>query len=95
MNENTCAWYDPTCAISGLVEDLRLLSVSLWNSILSGLATLFESISPLSFLANLTTIDIPPSVSWAVDIFQIDFGIGVIVSAYTLRFIIRRIPGIG
>jgi hypothetical protein len=30
-----------------------------------------------------------------VDIFQIDFGIGVIVSAYTLRFIIRRIPGIG
>jgi hypothetical protein len=95
MNENTCAWYDPTCAISGLVEDLRLLFVSLWNSILSGLATLFESISPPSFLANLTTIDIPPSVSWAVDIFQIDFGIGVIVSAYTLRFIIRRIPGIG
>ncbi|MEY8199725.1 MAG: hypothetical protein RPS47_10840 [Colwellia sp.] len=95
MSENVCAWYDPLCGISGLIERLEQLFISIWNSLLSGLASLFELIPAPSFLANLTTTELPSGVAWAVGIFQIEFGLSVVVSAYTLRFIIRRIPGIG
>lgn len=95
MSESTCEWYDPVCGITALLEGLGQLVVSFWNYLLSGLSSLFELIPAPAFLSNLATTDIPSGVAWAADIFQIEFGLSVIVSAYTLRFIIRRIPGIG
>jgi len=38
---------------------------------------------------------LPTSVSWAASAFQLDVGLGIIVSAYISRFILRRIPIIG
>ncbi|UZM15479.1 DUF2523 domain-containing protein [Pseudomonas kielensis] len=38
---------------------------------------------------------IDPSVWYFLNIFQIPFGISVVMSAYLLRFLVRRIPFIG
>ncbi len=38
---------------------------------------------------------IPESVWWLLSAFQIDTGISIVVSAWIIRFFIRRIPGIG
>lgn len=95
MNSNTCLWYDPTCAISGLIDSLYELIVTIWNSILSGLSSLIESIPAPDFLLSTGTISVHSGVAWGADIFQLGFGLQVIVSAYTLRFILKRIPGIG
>ncbi len=35
--------------------------------------------------------DFPPSVLYFTDYFRIPFGLNVLISAYTLRFVIRRV----
>lgn len=76
-------------------DELQAFGVWLWDGILSGLASLFEAFPVPDFLQNVGTHTIPSSVSWAASAFQLDVGLAIIVSAYTARFILRRIPGIG
>jgi len=95
MSESTCLWYNPSCWLDSLILSLQQLAITIWDAILSGLASLIELIPAPDFLTNTGTIAIPESIAWAASAFQLDYGLTVIVSAYTLRFILRRIPGIG
>lgn len=38
---------------------------------------------------------IPPSMWWFIDMFQLDMGIPLLLSAVVTRFLIRRMPVIG
>lgn len=91
----SCSWYDPSCQLSWIGDELQSFGLWIYDSILSGLATAFEALPVPDFLLNISSFALPSSVTWVAAPFQIDVGIGIIVSAYTARFILRRIPGIG
>lgn len=98
MNEqyiNSCEWYDPSCALEWLRDEFQAFGVWILDSILSSIAAIFESIPVPDFMQNVGTISLPPTVNWILDAFQLDVGIGIIVTAYTARFILKRIPIIG
>ncbi|PCI47125.1 MAG: hypothetical protein COA68_06485 [Oceanobacter sp.] len=98
MNEeiiNSCQWYDPSCTLEWLRDEFQAFGVWILDSILSSVASIFESIPAPDFMQNIGTIVVPSSVTWILEAFQLDIGIGIIVSAYTARFILKRIPIIG
>lgn len=95
IQQNTCSWYDPSCALEWLRDEFQAIGVWIVDSLLSAIAGAFESIPPPDFMADVGQYTLPPSVSWAISVFQVDAGIGIIVSAYTARFILKRIPIIG
>jgi hypothetical protein len=93
--ENECSWYDPSCALSWLAEEIKAIFIWIYDGILSAIATLFESIPVPDFLANLQSYELPSSIAWAANALNLPFGLGIIVTAYTARFILRRLPFIG
>lgn len=62
-----------------------------------GLLSVFNSLTPPDFIANVAAASaaIPGSVWYFASVLNLDIGLGIIVSAYGLRFLIRRIPIIG
>ncbi len=94
-NENTCAWFDPSCSLAWIRDELQAFGLWLWESVLNGLATTFEALPIPDFMSDVGTYSIPPGVSWAAESLQIDLGLAIVVSAYTARFILRRVPVIG
>jgi len=95
MKENTCSWYDPSCALAWIRDELQALGLWIWDSLLSGIAATYESIPIPDFMLNVSSHTIPSGVAWAVSPFQLDIGLAIIVGAYLARFILRRIPLIG
>jgi hypothetical protein len=93
--ENTCTWYDPSCALGWLVDEFKSFFIWVYDILLSGFAAVIEAFPVPDFLLNMQTFALPPSIAWAATALNIPFGLTVIVSAYTSRFILRRIPGIG
>ena len=92
---NSCQWYDPSCALGWLRDELQAFALWIWEAILSGAASVLEAIPVPEFMLNVGSHTIPAGVSWAASAFQLDVGLGIIVSAYIARFILRRIPIIG
>lgn len=93
--KNLCSWYDPSCALAWLRDELQAFGVWIYDGVLSGLASLLEVIPAPEFLTNVTSYTLSPGITWAAHPFQLDIGLTIIVSAYTARFVLRRIPGIG
>ena len=76
-------------------EELKIFSTWLLGNILEGFAAVLNAIPLPDFLLNIPSYTLPPSVSFYAQYFEIEFGFTVLVSAYTIRFILRRIPFIG
>ncbi|WP_096085883.1 hypothetical protein [Agaribacterium haliotis] len=93
--ENECSWYDPSCSLTWLSEELKLLAVWAYDHFMQGLASLVSYIPVPDFLLNAGTMEIPAGVAWFAAPFQIEWGIGIMVSAYLARFLVRRLPVIG
>jgi hypothetical protein len=91
----TCSFYDVPCGASWLVTQLETFGTWLWQLVLSGAASLAEIIPVPSFLIDINPITIPSSVGFFLDPFELEYGIGIIVTAYIARFLVRRIPIIG
>jgi hypothetical protein len=91
----TCAFYDVPCGANWLVIQLESFGVWLYQNFLDAASTLINAIPVPDFLMNVTTITIPNSVSFFLSPFSLEYGVGIIVSAYIARFIVRRIPIIG
>lgn len=74
-----------------------MAALGLWffEKILNGLAAVVESIPVPSWASNIGNLHIPAEIGWFAEAFQLNNGVAILVSAYTLRFIIRRIPVIG
>lgn len=93
--ENQCSWYDPSCALTWFSGELKSLGLWFYDSLLSGFAVIVEAIPMPDFLINLQPYALPQSIAWAAESMNLTYGLTVIVSAYTARFILRRIPFIG
>jgi len=82
---------------SWLKDLLESLFLFLYQSMLEGLSFLFDLIPVPDWAMSLPQlfINIPSSMIYFSNMFQLGFGISVIFSAYGLRFLIRRLPLIG
>lgn len=69
----------------------------LWDLLLDGLAAIIEAIPAPDFITNASAFfgGIPSGVAYFAAPFQLGTGVAFLVTAYVLRFLIRRIPVIG
>lgn len=80
-----------------LIDTLLWLPRKLWAELLDGLATLVESMPVPDFVTTAQSAfsGIPSSVLFFLDKFAFAEGLAMVLSAYLLRFLLRRIPLIG
>lgn len=90
-----CSFYDVPCIAGWTVEEIKSLVLWFYHSILSGLASIIGAIPVPGFMQSVSQFQLPDSVVYFADVFAIPEGVGIVVSASILRFIIRRIPVIG
>jgi len=69
----------------------------LWQTLLGAFITVLNAIPVPSWLSSAPSVvgSIPGSVAFFLQAFEIPTGLAIILGAYTIRFIIRRIPLIG
>lgn len=80
------------------VYDLVLwVPKKLFSLIMDALASFFESIPVPGFITNAGSFfqGIPDSFLYFINMFAVGEGIAMVIAAYILRFILRRIPFIG
>lgn len=65
-----------------------------YNLILDSVVGLIEAI-PVPAWAQNVTMEVPPYVAWGLGLFEVGTGASIIMGAYVVRFLIRRIPFIG
>ena len=90
-----CEVLDFNCHLTVIVTEIKLLFIYLFEQILSGFTAFFALIPVPDFLNDVGSFSLPPSMIYFTDLFMVPEGIAIIVSAYTLRFLIKRIPFIG
>lgn len=73
------------------------IPLHVFSLLLSGLAAMFNAIPAPSFFAQASGWigNMPPLLAFLLSSLHIADGVGILVAAYTLRFLIRRIPFIG
>lgn len=76
---------------------LQWLPKKIYAEVMDGLASFIEWIPVPNFIneASSAFSGIPSQVMYFADIFELNFGITVVLAALSLRFLIRRIPFIG
>jgi len=89
-----CDWYDVGCGLSWFSNELKLLILWAYDSLLTGFVAVIDLIPAPDFL-SVGTITLPPSIAYYAEAFKIKEGIAIVVAAYIARFTLRRIPGIG
>ena len=92
---NLCEWYDPSCGVNYIADEIGFLILDAYSSVLSSVVSVFNAIPVPSFLSNVGTFTIPAGVSWGAEMMNVEAGIGIFIAAYTFRFVLRRIPVIG
>ncbi|MCU7813400.1 MAG: hypothetical protein KZQ77_19515 [Candidatus Thiodiazotropha sp. (ex Notomyrtea botanica)] len=70
---------------------------SIWDAMLDAMAHIIELIPVPSFLQSASGVfsSIPGEVAFFAGALEITYGIGVIVAAWGIRFLIRRLPIVG
>lgn len=80
------------------LKDLLLwVPRKVWSELLDSLAALLAALPVPGFVSQASAAfsQIPPSVLFFADKFALSEGVAMILAAYALRFVIRRIPIIG
>lgn len=96
-----CSWADIPCHLESFAG--WLLDLVLWiprkmvQMFCDAFATLFEAIPVPDFISNITSAwgGFPSGSIYFLDAFQVGYGFSVIITAYLIRFVIRRIPLFG
>lgn len=80
--------------VSDFFSSLPLL---LWQQVLEGLAAVIQAIPVPGFVnqAAAAFSSMPPQIVFVLDVMQFDIGLPMVLGAYGIRFLIRRIPIIG
>lgn len=80
------------------LRDLLLwVPKKIWELVLDGLAAVIEAIPVPTWLANIGDVfdAIPDGVIYFAQALQLPAGLSMILGAYVLRFLIRRLPVVG
>ncbi len=97
----SCDWTDLPCHLSGfaewLLDAMLFIPRKTFQLILEALAGIIEAIPVPDFFAQAGSGlgNIPAYTMFFAEFAQIPEGIAIILSAYTIRFLIRRIPLVG
>jgi hypothetical protein len=80
-----------------LVNLIQAMAEWLWSELLGALMTVLNAIPVPSWLSDAPAVvgSIPSGVAFFLQAFEVPSGLAIIFGAYTIRFIIRRIPLIG
>lgn len=80
-----------------IVEQLEGVARLVWDGLLSSIAALLEAVPWPEWLQAAPALvgAIPQSVVWFLDPFEVGYGLEVVLAAYVVRFILRRIPLVG
>lgn len=83
--------------VSDVLEYIYNLPLYTYQLLCESLVDIFAAIPVPGFFSDATNLfsSINSGVLYYVAPLQLDYGIGILLSAYTLRFLIRRIPFIG
>jgi len=84
-------------ALQWLLDALLWVPRKIWQLLLEGLATVINAIPVPDFLSNLGAAwsALGPGTMYFLDVIQFDVGFPMLLSAYFLRFVIRRLPVVG
>ena len=68
-----------------------------WNLVLLGLAAVLNALPVPSWLSSAPSVfaAMPDSMAYFGSVFQVSNGVQIMLSAYVIRFVIRRLPLIG
>ncbi|MDY6948556.1 MAG: DUF2523 family protein [Pseudomonadota bacterium] len=73
------------------------IPLKIWQSVLDALAGLIEAIPVPAFMENLSSLvgALDPGIAYFVGPLNLGIGISMMLSAYVIRFLIRRLPVVG
>lgn len=97
----SCEWTNLPCHLSSFAEwllDLLLfIPRKVFELFMDAAAAAIEAIPVPDWVSSASSglSNIPPGVVFFADFLQLPAGIAIILSAYGIRFLIRRIPVIG
>jgi hypothetical protein len=94
-DELSCDWYDASCGFEYLANEIEVSLISIFYSVMDTLASIFESIPVPSFATDINSMQLPSFFLYLTDIMQVYTGLQIVMSAYLIRFLIRRTPIIG
>lgn len=80
-----------------LIDTLLWVPRQLWQWLTESLSDLINAIPVPDFIADAATYfaALGPGSLYLMDLFQLPFGIPLILAAYLGRFLIRRLPVVG
>ncbi len=78
-----------------LLEKIQYFLVWCLHETFEGIANLFDAIPVPDFLINAHNFTLTDDILFYTSLFQVPAGLAIIVSAYVIRFLIRRIPFFG
>lgn len=82
--------------LAWLVDFVLWAAQSIYEGLLQAVAAVLDAIPVPSWLVGADPFaDIDPGVVFFVEAFELPAGIAIILGAYFVRFLIRRIPIIG
>jgi hypothetical protein len=90
-----CSWYDYSCGFEYLANEIKMSILGFFVNLLDGLAALFEMIPVPDFVTKIPTYQLPEFFLYLTDIMQVYEGCQIVMGAYLVRFLIRRLPFIG
>lgn len=88
-----CERYDFRCILGNLYDDAEQAFYNGLHTFLNGVVGLINSIPVPDFLK--TTYQVPDTIVFFAGAFNLHYGLGIIILAFIIRFIIRRIPVVG
>lgn len=97
MEETECKWYDVPCHFGWFQDETKAMVVWASEQLFNGAIDALNAIPMPAWADNAASFaaGIPAGVWYFASIADLQFGATVIASAYTIRFLIRRIPVIG
>lgn len=84
-------------AYDALIDFFKDLPEWVFSKLVDAVVEFFNSLPVPDFMANVSNTFnvIPPVIVYFAQPFNIGYGVTVVLGAYLLRFIVRRIPIIG
>lgn len=97
MADNTCGLTDFGCQVGWIQDEIKAFFVWVSEQIFNAIIAVFNAIPVPDWAASGADIfsGVPSNVGYFVGPFDLPSGAAIIVGAYGIRFLIRRIPFIG
>ena len=91
---NECSALDFSCHLGNLLTGLQEFFLWIWDQLLSGFIYVL-SLIPVPDWMTSGSFALPDGILWFAGALELGYAGVVMGSAWTIRFIIRRIPIIG